>query len=79
VERYEKMKLSNEERAAILKGLRANWSEAHHFYQGLSLLTDTLPKKIRRERAEARLDQLERFLDLVEKHAIIIVADGPVY
>ena len=44
-------------------------------YQKLSLLTDTLPKKMRREQVESQLDELERFVNLIEKHRVIIVAD----
>lgn len=58
-----------------LQGLRCNWSELQHQYQGLSLLTDTLPKKIRRTSLEMQLDELERFLALIEKHPVIIISD----
>ena len=61
----------------ILQGLRTNWSELHHVYQGLSLLTDTLPKKNRRERIEGQLDELEKFIQLLEKHPVIIITDNP--
>ena len=44
-------------------------------YQKLSLLTDTLPKKTRREQVEVQLDELERFVGLIERHKVIIVAD----
>ena len=57
------------------QGLRTNWSDLQHTYQKLSLLTDTLPKKTRREQVEARLDELERFVGLIERHKVIIVAD----
>ena len=77
--RLEAMRLSDEERAGILEGLRANWSELHHAYQRLSLLTDTLPKKLRREQAEAQLDELERLIALVEKHTVILVSDDPYF
>lgn len=60
----------------IFQGLRRNWSELHHTYQGLSLLTDTLPKKLRRERIEQQLDEIERFIDLLEKHPVIMITDS---
>jgi Calmodulin-binding len=41
------------------------------------LLTDTLPKKNRRERLESRMDELEKFIDLIEKNPIIIISDNP--
>ena len=58
------------------QGLRTNWSDLQHTYQKLSLLTDTLPKKMRREQVESQLDELERFVNLIESHSVIIVADG---
>ena len=57
------------------QGLRTNWSELQHTYQKLSLLTDTLPKKMRREQVESQLDELERFVNLIEKHKVIVIAD----
>ena len=57
------------------QGLRSNWSDLQHTYQKLSLLTDTLPKKTRREQVEAQLDELERFVGLIERHKVIIVTD----
>jgi hypothetical protein len=77
VKRKEMMKLQDHERQSILDGLRANWSELHHLYQGLSLLTDTLPKKLRREKIEAQLDEMEKFIDLIEKNPIIVISDNP--
>ena len=59
------------------QGLRTNWSELHHLYQGLSLLTDTLPKKNRREKIESQLDELEKFIELLDKHPVIIITDNP--
>jgi hypothetical protein len=61
----------------LFQGLRANWSDLHHQYQGLSLLTDTLPKKNRRERLESQMDEIEKFIDLIEKNPIIIISDNP--
>ena len=61
----------------LVQGLRTNWSELHHLYQGLSLLTDTLPKKLRREKIEAQLDEIEKFIDLIEKNPVIVISDNP--
>ena len=33
--------MSQEERDRIITGLKANWEELHHQYQGLSVVTDT--------------------------------------
>jgi len=34
-------------RDEILAGLKKNWEQLHHQYQGLSVVTDTVPKKAR--------------------------------
>ncbi|XP_077978411.1 enkurin-like [Glandiceps talaboti] len=67
-------KLSEEERQDILNGLKKNWEEIHHQYQGLSVVTDTAPKKARKERMEAEMKQLERDIELLEKHKVIYIA-----
>ena len=68
------------ERDQLLAGLKANWEELHHQYQGLSVVADTAPKKARKERMEAEMKQLERDIELVEKHRVIYIAqDQPVY
>ena len=41
------------------------------------MLTDTLPKKNRREKIEVQLDEIEKFIDLIDKHPIIIISDNP--
>ena len=71
------MEIISQIKTCFFQGLRTNWSELHHIYQGLSLLTDTLPKKNRRERIEGQLTELEKFIELLEKHPIIIVTDNP--
>jgi len=68
-------KLSGEERQHILNGLKTNWEEIHHQYQGLSVVTDTAPKKARKERMEAEMKQLERDIELLEKHTVIYIAN----
>lgn len=67
--------LSDEEREKILDGLKKNWNEIHDQYQGLSVVTDTAPKKYRKERMEAEMKQLERDIESIEKHKIIYVAN----
>jgi len=59
----------------IISGLKANWEEIHHQYQGLSVVTDTAPKKNRKERMEAEMNQLEKDIDLLEKHSNIYIAN----
>jgi hypothetical protein len=67
--------LSNEERNMILCGLKENWEALHHEYQGLSVVTDTAPKKNRKERLEADMKQLERDIEMMEKHPVIYLAN----
>ena len=66
--------LSPSEREEILRGLKENWEQLHHEYQGLSVVTDTAPKKNRKERMEAEMKQLERDIETIEKHKLIYIA-----
>ena len=63
-------------RQGILDGLKKNWEELHHQYQGLSVVTDTAPKKARKERMEAEMKQLERDIETIEKHKVIYIANN---
>ncbi len=69
------------ERDTLLTGLKANWDQLHHQYQGLSVVADTGPKKARKERMEAEMKQLERDIELVQRHKVIYIAEdnNPVY
>ncbi|XP_020607842.1 enkurin-like [Orbicella faveolata] len=67
--------LTEEQRQDILDGLKKNWEELHHQYQGLSVVTDTAPKKARKERMEAEMKQLERDIETIEKHKVIYIAN----
>lgn len=67
--------LPEEDRQAILRGLKTNWEQLHHEYQGLSVVTDTAPKKNRKERMEAEMKQLERDIETIEKHRVIYIAN----
>lgn len=66
--------LPEEERQEMLYGLKKNWEMAHHDYQGLSLVTDTEHKRQKKERLEGLMKQLERDIDVLEKHSVIYVA-----
>lgn len=68
--------ISPAERLVTLDGLKKNWEELHLQYQGLSVVTDTAPKKARKERMEAEMKQLEKDIDTIEKHKIIYVTDN---
>merc|ERR1739841_68815 len=65
--------LSQGERENILAGLKSNWEELHHQYQGLSVVTDTAPKKTRKERMEAEMNELEKEIECLEKHKNIYI------
>ena len=66
--------LTEEERAEMVDGLKKNWEELHHQYQDLSVVTDTVSKRYKKERIESELKQLERDIDLMERHKIIYVS-----
>ncbi|PAA72437.1 hypothetical protein BOX15_Mlig006351g1 [Macrostomum lignano] len=67
--------LTDEERQAIVFGLKKNWEDLHHQYQSLSVMTDTVPKKNRKERIESEMKQLERDIELMERHQVIYLAN----
>jgi len=66
--------IGDEQRAELLRGLKAKWDDLHQQFQGLSVVTDTAPKKNRKERMEAQMSQLERDINLLERHSTIYVA-----
>ncbi|XP_072507853.1 enkurin [Notamacropus eugenii] len=68
-------RLSDEERDAVLQGLKKNWEEVHKEFQSLSVFIDSLPKKIRKERLEAEMKQLEHDIGVIEKHKVIYIAN----
>ena len=68
--------LSEDERQQILAGLRQNWDTLHREYQGLSMFTDTVPKKAKRNAMEAQLNQLEADINRFESHKVIYVDMG---
>lgn len=67
--------LTEAERQDILVGLKHNWEQLHHAYQGLSVVTDTAPKKNRKERMEAEMKLLEKDIEMIEKHRLIYIAN----
>ncbi|KAM6215828.1 enkurin isoform 2-T2 [Rhynchocyon petersi] len=68
-------RLSDEEREAVLQGLKKNWEEVHKEFQSLSVFTDTIPKKIRKQKLEEEMKQLEHDISVIEKHKIIYIAN----
>ena len=67
--------LTDEERQSIINGLKVNWEDIHQQYQGLSVVTDTLPKKNRKERMEAQMKQLEKDIEMFEKFTTIYIGN----
>lgn len=68
--------LSEDERRTILNGLRHNMAELNKEYLGLPVMTDTAPKKARKERIEAQLAQFEADIQKFERHQLIFIADA---
>ncbi len=62
------------QRKDLLERLKMNWQEIHHHYQGLSVVTDTISKKARKEQMETEMKQLERDIELIERHKVIYIA-----
>lgn len=67
--------MSEEERASILDGLKRNWDELHHQYQSLSVVIDTIPKRIKKEKLENEMKALEKDIELLQRYQTIYIAD----
>ncbi|XP_042801079.1 enkurin isoform X3 [Panthera onca] len=57
------------------KGLKKNWEEVHKEFQSLSVFIDSIPKKIRKQKLEEKMKQLEHDIGVIEKHRIIYIAN----
>ncbi|XP_078272279.1 enkurin isoform X3 [Rhinoraja longicauda] len=55
------------------KGLKQNWEELNHSFQGLSILIDTVSKQNHKERLETKMKKLEQDIDLIERHKFIYI------
>jgi len=67
--------LKDGERAGMIEGLKKNWEELQHEYLSLSVVTDTISKRYRKERIETEMRQLERDIDLIERHKVIYISN----
>lgn len=67
------LQIIGNDRKEILDGLKGNWEKLHREYQGLSVITDTPAKKARKERMESEMKQLEKDIELIERHPLIYV------
>lgn len=56
-----------------IQGLKKTWDQLHHEYQGLSLVADTMSQRSHRERLEAKMDQVEHDINLIERFKTIYV------
>jgi len=66
-------KVDINEHNEILNCLKDKWSKLHHEYQGLSVVTDTAPKKNRKEKLENAMSQIEKDITFFERHRKIYV------
>jgi hypothetical protein len=66
--------LTQQEHDEILNGLKRNWDEAMLAYQALPVVCDNLYRKHSKEKLEAQLKNIERDIELFEKHSMIYVA-----
>lgn len=57
------------------QGLKKNWEEVHKEFQSLSVFIDSIPKKIRKQKLEEEMKQLEHDISVIEKHKIIYIAN----
>lgn len=67
--------MSDEERTSILNGLKSNWDDLYHQYQLLSVVIDTIPKRMKKEKLENEMKALEKDIELLQKHQLIYIAD----
>ncbi|XP_034940322.1 enkurin [Chelonus insularis] len=65
--------ITAEEREELLKGMKKRWEELMKQFQGLPFLTDTPPKIKRKAKMEQDLKQLEKDIDMIERHPHIYV------
>eukprot|EP00163_Fabomonas_tropica_P005351 TRINITY_DN14863_c0_g1_i1.p1 TRINITY_DN14863_c0_g1~~TRINITY_DN14863_c0_g1_i1.p1 ORF type:complete len:248 (+),score=85.85 TRINITY_DN14863_c0_g1_i1:421-1164(+) len=64
--------LSEEERQELLAGMKANWQKINLAYQTLSFSLDTPAKRIKKERYEAEMAQLEQDIARLSKQYVFV-------
>merc|ERR1712166_1106990 len=64
--------LANDDKHAMLQGLKTNWDRINKAYQTLSFTLDTPAKKQRKEEFEAQLEQIERDIEKLSKGSIFV-------
>ncbi|KAL7977888.1 hypothetical protein Chor_010840 [Crotalus horridus] len=56
------------------KGLKNNWEEINKDFQSLSVEITTIPQRLRKEKLETEMKQLEHDIAALEKHKFIYIA-----
>merc|ERR1712164_7743 len=64
--------MANDEKMAMLEGLKTNWDRINKAYQTLSFTLDRPAKKQRKEEFEAQLEQIERDIEKLSKGTLFI-------
>ncbi|XP_026496582.1 enkurin [Vanessa tameamea] len=67
--------ISEQERQALLKDLKYNWQLLQKDFLQLPMLTDTIPKILRKTKMEQELRQLEKDIALIESNPYIYIYD----
>jgi len=65
--------LTSDQREDLLVRLKSKWDKLYHQYQGLSVVTDTAPKKNRKEYLENEMSLLEKDINFLERHTTIFI------
>merc|ERR1711937_711047 len=71
--------MANDEKMAMLEGLKTNWDRINKAYQTLSFTLDTPAKKQRKEEFEAQLEQIERDIEKLSKRSVFVEEDCGMY
>ena len=59
--------------ASDLQGLKKIWEQLHHEYQGLPLVIDTISQKQHKQCLEAKMSQVEKDMDILERFKTIYI------
>lgn len=65
--------ISQEERLSLLTSLKKKWEQLNYKYQGLSVVTDTVPKKFRKEKLEEEMSDVQADIKFLERHTKIFI------
>ncbi|CAL8085473.1 unnamed protein product [Calicophoron daubneyi] len=68
-------KVADEEKKALLKGLKDQWLLRYKQYQTLSVMIDTAPQVQRKMRLEKEMSELENDIELIERYQVIYIAN----